>query len=378
METRLYFQMLRRGWWMILLTTLTALVVALAATYLAVPQYQAVARFIVSPSSQLITGTEVLNSLSTLNSQSVMSTYAEVMNSERIYSDTLAFLKLKASDVKAYSYEAVVASNSSVLQLTVTGPDPNLAAKIANALGDRTINYTGNLNQVFKVEFLDVAVPPATPSSPLPLVNASLAVVAGLVIGAALAILNEQLRNPLESFRQRIHLDNMTGVYNNKYFSRLVEEELARNPDNVLSIGIVELDGLRDLLETFPIAGLQRIFKSVTQTLRRELRGNDVIGRWNDISFIVMLPNTPGTAANRIFDRINQALSQPVDFDQLDMAVNLDAHIGGAEYGNNISSKELLDLVNKGLEQKRRDGTSPVYVWEMKNGFRNDKGAVKS
>ena len=200
METRLYFQMLRRGWWMILLTTLTALVVSLAATYLAVPQYKAVARFIISPSNQLVNGTEVINSLDTLNSQSVMATYAEVMNSTRIYSDTLTFLQLKPLDVKAYTYQAAVVSNSSVLELTVSGPNPNLTAKLANTIGDRTINFTRDLNQVFTVEFLDVAVPPAVPSSPVPLVNAILAVIAGLVIGAALAILNEQLRLSLEIF----------------------------------------------------------------------------------------------------------------------------------------------------------------------------------
>jgi diguanylate cyclase (GGDEF)-like protein len=363
---------------MILLTTLVALVVSLAATYLAVPQYKAVARFIVSPSNQLINGTEVINSLDTLNSQSVMATYAEVMNSTRIYSDTLAFLQLKPQDLKAYTYQAAVVSNSSVLELTVTGPDANLAAKIANTIGDRTINFTRNLNQVFTVEFLDVAVPPVIPSSPVPLVNAVLAVVAGLVIGAALAILNEQLRLSLESFRQRAHLDNVTGVYNNKYFSRLIDEELARNPNNVLTIGIIELDGVRDLLDTFPLAGLQKVFEDVTQTLRRELRGNDIIGRWNDISFIVMLPNTSGSAANRIFDRIHQALSQPVKFEQLDLVVNLGAYIGGAEYGNNISSNELMDLVNRGLEKKKRDTTSPIYVWGLNSGLRNDQGVVKS
>jgi diguanylate cyclase (GGDEF)-like protein len=378
METRLYFQMLRRGWWMIVLTTLTALVVSLAATYVAVPQYQAVARFIVSPSNQLINGTEVLNSLATLNSQSVMSTYAEVMSSARIYNDTLAFLQLKPRDLKDYTYQATVVSSSSVIELTVKGPDPNLAAKIANTLGEQTINFTSNLNQVFTVGFLDVAVPPIVPVSPKPLVNAGLAVVVGLVIGSGLAILNEQLRIPLESFRQRLHLDNLTGVYNNKYFSRLVEEELTRNPDNVLSIGIVELDGLRDLLETFPLAGLQKVFHDVTETLRKELRGNDVIGLWNDISFIVMLPNTTGAAANGIFERIYQALSQPVNFDSLGIAVHLDAHIGGAEYGNNASSQELLDTASKGLEQARRDPSNPVYIRYIKSGTKSEKSVVKS
>ena len=54
MEFRLYFQMLRRGWWIIVLTTLVALAVALAASYFVTPQYTAIARFIVGPSNTLM------------------------------------------------------------------------------------------------------------------------------------------------------------------------------------------------------------------------------------------------------------------------------------------------------------------------------------
>ncbi|MGA7192744.1 MAG: Wzz/FepE/Etk N-terminal domain-containing protein, partial [Anaerolineales bacterium] len=51
MEIRLYFQMLRRGGWIIALTTLTALVASLATSYLTTPKYQAMAQFILFPSA---------------------------------------------------------------------------------------------------------------------------------------------------------------------------------------------------------------------------------------------------------------------------------------------------------------------------------------
>ena len=370
MELNLYLQMMRRGWWLVALTALIALTTSLGVSFLVTPQYEVVARFIITPGAVEESSPQtILNGLNTINNQSVMETYAEVMNSDRIYIDSLAFLQLQPADLKDYTYESTVLPSSSVLELSVKGPDPNLAADIANAVGYQTINFTRRLNQVINLDFLDQAAPSSVPYSPQPLRNAVLAAVLGLFGGLALVIVREQLRSSLETFRQRIHLDNETGVYNKKYFSRLVEDELIRHPEDVLSIGIVELGGLRDIMDTFPIAALQRILQRVTESLRKELRGNDIIGRWNGISFIVMLPNTPGMAANRIFERIYQVLSEPVKIDQFNMVINLDAHIGGAEYGNQITAQELFEKTTSALEQARRDNEIPIYVWEMKSPF---------
>jgi diguanylate cyclase (GGDEF)-like protein len=302
-----------------------------------------------------------------------MTTYAEVMNSNRIYYDTLAFLQLEPDDIKDYTYESLVLPGSSILELSVKGPNPQLAADIANAIGQQSISFTRRLNQVINLDFLDSAEPSEIPYSPQPLRNASLATVLGLMAGVGLVIVRDQLRASFETFRQRANFDNETGVYNKKYFSRLVEDELAQHPDDLLSIGIVELNGLRDITDTFPIAAMQRILQRVTESLRRELRGNDIIGRWNEIGFIIMLPNTPGTAANRIFERIFQALSEAVNLDQFNMTVKLDARIGGAEYDNHITSHELFEKTNSALEQARRDNEAPVYVWEMKSPFWGQK-----
>jgi diguanylate cyclase (GGDEF)-like protein len=369
MEIRLYLQILRRGWWIIALTTLAALTAALVVTYFTTPEYETVASFIVTPGTALVSRSDVLNSFDTLSGQSVTSTYAEIMNSARIYTDAMAFLKIQPVEVKDYTYKTSVVPNSSVLVLTVKGPDPQLAANLANAIGNQSISFTRRLNQVFNVDFLDIATAPSEPVSPNPLLNAGLALALGLMGGSVSVILIEQLRAPLETIRQRLHYDEITGVYKGKYFSQLLDEELAQNPESVLSIGVIELNGVKDLVETLPIVGLQRILQKATDVLRKELRGNDIIGRWDDSSFIVMLPNTAGMAAKSIFDRIFQALSRPVELDQLNIVIELDARIGGAEYSNGISTQELFEKVNTALEQARRAYTEPVYVWELKNPF---------
>jgi diguanylate cyclase (GGDEF)-like protein len=343
--------------------------VALAVTYFVKPQYEAVASFILTPSAALVSRGDALYGLDTLGNQSVINTYVEMMNSERIYNDALAFLALNPIDVEGYTYEISVVASSSVLELKVRGTDPQMATQFANAIGYQTINFTRQLDPVYNVDFLDIAAVPTEPVSPKPLLNAVLSLVLGLMAGATLTILIEQLRVPLEAIRQRLHYDEITGVYNNKYFSEMLNEVLRQHPENVLSIGIVELNGIKDLIETLPILSLQRILQNTTNILRQELRGNDIIGRWNDNSFIIMLPNTAGMAAKSIFNRIFQALSRPVELDQLNMMIELDAHIGGAEYSNDISTQELFEKVNTALEQAQRANAEPVCVWELKNPF---------
>jgi capsular polysaccharide biosynthesis protein len=370
MEIKLYFRMLQKNWWLILLTAMTALTVSLAISYAAVPQYRSIARFIIIPSSTLTSGADVVRSLDTLDRRSVVATYAEVMNSSRILEGSANFLGLDANTIiKDYKIQAVDLPDSSVLELTVSGPNPELAAQLANAIGFQSITFTRSLNLIYELNFLDTAIPAELPFSPEPLRDGLVALLLGIGIGGVLAVLSEQIRVPIEAYRQRSRIDSVTGTYNANYFSRLLEQELANNPDDVLSIGIVELNGLSDYLGTLPPAGLETLLVKVKEILRRELRGNDIIGRWDEISFSVMLPTTDGPASSRTFDRIYQALLQPMDLSAYGVTVNLDPHIGGAVYSNTITARELIAKAQTSLEQSRRFSVKPIYVWEMKSPF---------
>ena len=65
MEAKLYFRMLQRSWWILVVTALAAVVAALVVDYLTAPTYEAKARLIVAPSASLISGTSnLVNSLS--------------------------------------------------------------------------------------------------------------------------------------------------------------------------------------------------------------------------------------------------------------------------------------------------------------------------
>lgn len=359
MELKMYFRMLLRGWWIIGLTALVAMNAALVTSLLMKPVYSTSARFSVSPNSTLVTGSDMITSLEALDKRSIVVTYAEFLNSSRIYSETLSALQLKPEDMIKYKHTTIVLPDANILTLTVEGPDPNLVTILANSLGERAVSYIKDLYKVYDINFLDPAVTPTIPIRPKPLRDASLALVLGVIIGSVLAIVREQIKIPLESYRNRLSTEPISLAYNRKYLDRCLEEEIIRTPENSLSLGLVQLNGLNGLIDSLPQPLIQQMLRIVTSILKRELRGNDLVGRWNDISFAVILPSTPEMAANRTLSRIGQVLLSPITLDQYGETIYLSPSVSVSTHRENETTAEFIQRAEEELERNRQ-GSSDV------------------
>ena len=354
MEIRTLFQTLIRGWWIILLSALAALTVALFLSYTATPQYRARVLLIINPNASIANSRDVVDSLDTLDRRSILSTYAEVLVSNSIYEETLKSLELNPVDLEDYSHTAVVLPESFVLELTVDGPNPVVSAQLANAIGRQSITYTRRLNQVYDLNFLDTAAAPVEPFSPQPLRDAALALALGLVLGVILTIVRDQIQVPIDAIRYQTMIDPASSAYNRRYFQRGLEELQARNEYGNVGLGLIQLDGLSGLIETLSPRMTQTLFHTVNSRLREQLRGNDRVGRWDELQFSVLLPSTPLTAAERTLDRICQALSEPVHLDQVDGPINLEPYVSVVVGEHEESAQSMIARAEKALEKARQ------------------------
>ncbi len=219
MELGNYLHLILRGWWIVILTTLAAVAVALTFSFLTTPMYRATASFVVSPNQAVVTSQNLVDSLSTLDKRSIIETYAQVINSNRIYSETASALQLDPSELKNYTHNAVVQTDSNVLVLNVTGPDPQKAATLANSIGQRSINFINGLYQAYDINLLDPAIPPTAPISPQPLRDAGLAAGLGFVIGAFLAILAGRT-HPSRPETLPVRRETLAATYTTQYIQR--------------------------------------------------------------------------------------------------------------------------------------------------------------
>jgi len=355
MELKLYLRMLQRSWWIIVITTLAAVIAALVMSYLTPPTYEATSRFIVSPSPTLVTGgSNLLNSLSTLDKRSIITTYAEILNSQRIYSETTNLLQLNNVDLSKYTYRAVALPDANIIEFSVTGPDRDVVYTLANAIGQHAVEYVHALYQVYDLSVLDAAAVPTNPISPQPLRSAGVAFVVGLAIGIVLALIREMARTPIQSFVRQQSVDDMSLALNRRAFEQKLTEKAFASPQD-FSLCVVHLNGLADYLKVLPQSNLQRIFRGVTQVLRNQLRGNDIVGRWNDLDFIILLSDTPGTAAMNTMERVRMALSYPVPIDFSGEEILLDPQIGIAEYRVGDTAQTMLKNIQWALDAARKN-----------------------
>ena len=355
METRIYLHMLQRGWWIIVFAVVAAINISLVVSYTAVPQYRTSARFLVSPNQAQVGRDSVLDSLSVLDRPSIVSTYAEVLTSRHIYDDTAAALKLDPEPLRLlYTVSSAVVPGSNVVELTVQGPDPQLVVQLANGMGQHTIDYTNKLYRVYTIDVLDPAILPTAPYTPQPLRDAGIAALMGIVVGAVLAIVREQLHLTLDTLRQRSRLDGESQAYTRRFFQKQLGETL-RNRAVQLSLAFIQLDGLAEMGGTLPRQIVQNALRRTSSILARELRGNDLVAHWSPTEFAVMLPSTPGPGAVRVLGRIQQALAQPVNLDG--DTFMLGPRIGVATYQPGETMVSLVNRAQVALEQARQDPT---------------------
>lgn len=352
MEMRYYLRIIQRGWWLILISALAAVNFSLIYSYyIATPMYESVARFIVSPNFQNVESKDLVNSLVALDKRSIISTYAEVLNSQQVIDSTLQLLNLNPTEFSAYTTSVTVLPDANIIRFSVQGPNPEVAALLANSIGQYAIDYIGRLYVVYNVEFLDKAIPAAIPVRPRPAQDAGVALLIGAVVGVGLAIFRDQLTSTLGDVNTRRALDAESNALSRGSFERRVRQEIANQPEGVLSLGFIYLNGIQEYYDSLPQAYINQIMRKVTDTLKNQLRGHDLVGRWNKLTFGVLLPSTDGPSARQRLKRITQMLNKEIFLEsEGDLNINLDPRIGVADRQGGESMPVLVEQAEKALE----------------------------
>ena len=369
MEIRFYLRIIQRGWWLILVSMLIAVNISLVYSYYYItPMYETTARFIVSPDIQNFDrGKDLADSLETLDKRSIVSTYAEIINSNQILENNLRLLGLNPADFVGYQTSVVVLPEANIIELKVQGPNPEVAAFLANTIGQHAIDFIEDLYQVYDITFIDRAVIPEESFQPRPLQDAVLALVIGAAFGGILAILRDQLSSSLERLSMRRLTDTQSSAYTRSHFEQVLRKGIANQPQGVLSLGFVYLNGLHDVYDSLPQAYVNQIMRHVTDTLKKQLRGNDIVGRWSRLSFSIFLPTTPGIPATRTLARIRSILDTPLSLDPgSEVVVDLDPRMGVSSYKNGEPIGDLVSRVGQALELARQTDEKISYIEDNK------------
>jgi len=349
-----YIKMLTQSWWLILLTSVAATLIALFASYTIAPTYQTTARYLVSPTSEL-SGTQAVYALETLKNRIIITTYAEVLNSRRIYEQIAESLQIDPNLLAEYTITPVIVPEASVLEVTTEGPNPELATLLANQVGMQTVTYLTGAYDAYDVVILDAALLPDTPISPNPIQNASIALVLGLVLGVGLALIRGFMAS-LSPADPSVVNGAESKTYSRQQFQERLEEEIKDNRS--VSLGLVELASTTGVMP--PTSLVRQMVERIVTILPDELRGKDVVGYWTSSCVVILMPAVPSMMAYSEFHYIQQVLAESFKTDSDDTIKNLVPHIGVTTRRNHESSDMLMEQAEKALTEAKQNGKSVV------------------
>jgi len=112
--------------------------------------------------------------------------------------------------------------------------------------------------------------------------------------------------------------DHMTGLYNNQFFSKRMQEEISRAKryKQPLSLVLLDVDFFRTINEIFGEKTGDYILMRIANVILNNTRNTDVVFRLEANRFAIILPNTDETGAFYEAERIRSAVNQTQFFDQ--------------------------------------------------------------
>ena len=131
-----------------------------------------------------------------------------------------------------------------------------------------------------------------------------------------LLMLNEHLKEKNEKLLKSAITDELTGVYNRKFFEkRVVEEmEIADRANEKISLIIFDLDRFKLVNDNFGHQFGDEVLKRTTQIAGDLIRKTDFLNRVGGEEFAIILPNTNKTQAVFVAEKVRKALEDNKHF----------------------------------------------------------------
>jgi len=305
---------LSNGWKWIILVILLAVVVSLAISATTVPLYRSEATFIIAPNKNLPSSRDVVSAFTALDTLDIFSTYADILSSDRVYTEAQKNLDADETVLAGYQRTTRMNPNSIILSLIVEGPDPRMAAQLANQVGGYGIQFINAYFTVFEIDFLDQAAAAAQPFQPQTLRSALIFAAGGFLLGMLIVIIKEFSEIPLNQFVQRFSLDAESLAYTKRSVERSLVSMKATGKDWPISFLLIRLKNLEEFLSIAPGFSRKKVATEIVKRLRSQLKGNDIVGRWDATTFSIALPRTPKKAMGIIEKRMVSMFEEPFTY----------------------------------------------------------------
>ena len=172
----------------------------------------------------------------------------------------------------------------------------------------------------------------------------------------ATAIQRKQME---EEMKKLAHFDSLTGAYNRGYSLELLTQQLklARRKKQKILLAYTDIDGFKNINDTFGHGEGDQVLKEVVKLLKFTLREIDIVCRMGGDEFLLIFPDSSLKDLTIIKKRISKSLTQLNRTLKKSYKINLSIGVSEYDPDNPQSMDELIRIAdNRMYEEKKCKG----------------------
>lgn len=176
-------------------------------------------------------------------------------------------------------------------------------------------------------------------------------------------------RNIDEAFRfikerELAFVDDLTGLYNQRYLGRVLDREIAqaKRQKHPFSILFLDIDHFKTVNDKFGHVIGSKILAQLGALLKSHVRASDVGIRYGGDEYLLLLTGINSEKASIAAERIRKLIAaQP--FEVLGKAYNITASIGVAAFPEHAEDKEkLINMADQAMYNSKNTGRNKIYL----------------
>ena len=161
-------------------------------------------------------------------------------------------------------------------------------------------------------------------------------------------------------------VDPLTGCYNWRYFLHRVHQELNRSQRYSHSVSFIgcDIDHFRQVNEIYGVKVADTVIKELVGILKINLRKEDILARWREDEFFIIIPHSDNAGAYKVAKRIREQIASR-KFTYKDVALNIKVSIGVASSPENniFNTRDVISALDICLTRAKRRGGNAVVSY---------------
>src|SRR5699024_1687086 len=165
--------------------------------------------------------------------------------------------------------------------------------------------------------------------------------------------------------QQKVLVDELTGAYNRKYMTHLLDELIAdyERHGDMFSIVMIDLDHFKKINDTYGHLIGDLILRELVETIHMHKRKTDDVCRYGGEEFQLVLPRTNEQGALLLVERIREEFARKLfASDGENFKVTFSAGIV-AGHESNLTQEQLIHQADQALYQSKASGRNQVNIY---------------